>query len=80
MEKDDGWYLQLAFNQAWLDHKRPLVTSGLLGEARVPGLPFEQPDGTRYQLDTDYFGQQHDQPAPGPLAASGVEDQWLKVW
>jgi alpha-N-arabinofuranosidase len=82
MEKEDGWYLQLAFDQTWLDHKRPLVTSGLLGEAKIPGLPFEQPDGTQYQLDTDYLGQKrrHDQPVPGPLTAPGDEKQWRKVW
>jgi len=80
MEKEDGWYLQLAFNSTWLDHKRSLVTSGLLGEARISGLPFEQPDGKRYKLDTDYLGQHHDQLAPGPLAAPRGEDQWHKVW
>ena len=58
------------------------MTSGLLGEAKIPGLPFEQPDGTRYQLGTDYLGQkrQHDHPVPGPLTAPEDEKQWLKVW
>jgi alpha-N-arabinofuranosidase len=82
VKKDSGWYLQLAFDQAWLDHERPLVTSEILGEARIPGLPFEQPDGKQYQLDTDYFGQNRhrDNLAPGPLAATRDENQWLKVW
>jgi len=59
-----------------------LVTSGLLGEARIPGLPFEQPDGTRYQLDIDYLGQERhpDHPAPGPVASPGNENKWHKVW
>jgi len=82
MEKEDGWYLHLVFDPAWLDHKRSLVTSGLLGEAKIPGLPFEQPDGTTYQLDTDYLGQERhpDRPAPGPLIAPDDENHWHKVW
>ena len=82
MEKEDGWYLQLAFDPTWLDHKRTLVTSGLMGEAKIPGLRFEQPDGTTYRLGTDFLGQERhaDHPAPGPLIAAGDKDQWHKVW
>jgi alpha-N-arabinofuranosidase len=82
MEKEDGWYLQLAFAPTWLDHKRSLVTSALMGVAKIPGLPFEQPDGTTYQLSTDFLGQERhpDHPVPGPLTAPGDEKQWLKVW
>jgi alpha-N-arabinofuranosidase len=82
VEKEDGWYLQLAFDPTWLDHKRSLVTSGLLGEAKIPGLRFEQPDGTTYQLGTGYLGQKRhpDHPAPGPVTEPGDEEQWLKVW
>lgn len=76
----DQW--EKVSGDTWLDHKRSLVTSGLLGEAKIPGLPFEQPDGTQYQLDTDYLEQKRhlDNPVSGPLAAPGDEKHWLKVW
>ena len=82
MEKEDGWYLQLDFDPTWLEQKRSIVTSGLLGEAKIPGLRFEQADGTDYQLGIDYLGNKRhlENPVPGPLTAPGDENQWHKVW
>jgi hypothetical protein len=53
-----------------------------MGEAKIPGLRFEQPDGTTYQLGTDYLGQERhpDHPAPGPLIPPVDKNLWLKVW
>jgi hypothetical protein len=34
-----------------------LVTTGLLGRARIPELPFENPDGSALAVDTDYRGK-----------------------
>lgn len=81
-EKEDGWYLQLTFNESWLEHKRPLVTSEMLGKAKIPNLPFEKPDGTPYQLDTDYFGKKRnsDNPAPGPFDEIKDGLMTIKVW
>ena len=82
VEKSDGWYLQLAFNKTWGDHKRPLVTSEILGKAVIPDLPYEQPDGTPYQLVTDYFGTKRNtnNPYPGPFNEQKVGKQLIKVW
>lgn len=33
------------------------VTAEMLGKAKIPDLSYEQPDGTPYRLDTDYFGK-----------------------
>src|SRR5690606_13575083 len=50
--------LGLTFDPAWREaQKRSLVTSALLGRALVPDLPYEQPDGSPYRIDRDYFGQ-----------------------
>ncbi len=82
IEKEDGWYVQLAFNKTWLDLKRSLVTSEMLGIAKNPNLPFEQPDGSPYQLGTDYLGEKRnsDNPAPGPFVIPKTAYQWIKVW
>jgi hypothetical protein len=62
------------------DH--PLVTSDLLGFAKVPNQRFEQPDGSPYRLDTDYFGNRRnaDRPGAGPFSASQTNSTLLKVW
>jgi alpha-N-arabinofuranosidase len=61
---------------------RSVVTTELLGKAKIPDAPFEHPDGTRYRLDTDYFGKKRipENPAPGPFAAQSSKETHLKVW
>jgi hypothetical protein len=47
----------------------PAVTSGSLGRALVPGLPFEAPDGSPLDLGADALGRPRDpdRPTPGPI-------------
>jgi alpha-N-arabinofuranosidase len=80
-KKADGWYLSLAEDPAWKDAvKRPLVTTKLLGLAKVPNLPYENADGTPLAIDTDYFGKKRDasNPFPGPFETP-VNGE-VKVW
>ena len=57
-EKSDGWWLEMAVDDNWTSNqKRDIITTGLLGKAKIPDAAFEQPDGTPYRLDTDYFGK-----------------------
>lgn len=69
IEKKDGIYLEIRMAGEWLQRQRVLVTSGLLGKAATPDLPFVQPDGTLYCLDTDFTGKKRNRknPAPGPF-------------
>jgi hypothetical protein len=81
--KEDGWYLDMNFDGKWAEEqKRKLVTTELLGKAKIPGLPFENPDGTPLKLDTDYFGKQRNpaNPTPGPFETPGTGRLLLKVW
>ncbi|MHC4912559.1 MAG: right-handed parallel beta-helix repeat-containing protein [Planctomycetota bacterium] len=82
MEKSDGWYLQIEFNKKWADHKRSLVTTEMLGKAKIPDLPYEDPDGKPYRLDTDYFGSKRNtkNPYPGPFNKQKQGKQLIKVW
>jgi alpha-N-arabinofuranosidase len=58
------------------------VTTQLLGKATIPGLPYENPDGSPLQLDTDYFGKRRDKsnPLPGPFEKPGTGALTLRVW
>jgi alpha-N-arabinofuranosidase len=52
----------------------------LLGKARIPGLGFENPDGTPLTIDTDYFGKQRGTtPTAGPFEKPGEGSVRLKV-
>jgi len=80
VQEPDGWHMVI--KSEWLDGKRPLVTTELLGKAIIPDALFEHPDGTPYLLDRDYFGKKRDKknPFPGPFENPGDGTISLKVW
>jgi len=82
-EKPNGWYLELAVDPNWTkEQKRQLITTDLLGKARVPSLSYENADGTPLKIDTDYFGKKRNinNPFPGPFEKPGNGTIRLKVW
>jgi hypothetical protein len=81
--KDDGWYLAFAADPGWAAApQRPLVTTELLGKAKVPSLAYDNPDGTPVRIDTDYLGRNRDatRPFPGPFEVTREGRQEIKVW
>jgi len=83
VEQPDGVTLEITLDKAWAQQKnRPLVTTELLGKAKIPDLPFEQADGSPYRIDTDYFGRKRnmENPFPGPFENPGTGTLSLKVW
>ena len=47
VEKPNGFYLEGRFDKAWRKERtRQLVTTKLLGKAKIPDLPYENADGT----------------------------------
>ena len=83
VEKSDGWYLQLALEQAWdTNIMHPLVNTELLGKALTPNTPFENVDGSPIVIDTDYFGQSRNMqnPSPGPFENNYKGMLEFRVW
>ena len=80
--KGDGVYLEMNCDSNWATRRRPLVTTDLLGKAKIPNLPYEQADGSPYRLDTDYLGKKRNaaNPFPGPFEWTKSGKQTLKVW
>lgn len=82
-QKPDGWYLRLAEDDAWrAEAKCKLVTTRLLGRAKVSGCAYENADGSPLRVNADYFGGKRNgkNPFPGPFEISGGETQTFKVW
>jgi alpha-N-arabinofuranosidase len=83
VKRADGLYLELKFDQAWTDtRKRNLVNTVLLGKAAIPGVPFENADGSPLTIDTDYVGKGRSKanPSPGPFENPGTGSIAVKVW
>ncbi len=83
IEKPDGIYLEIVFDKAWAEQNpHPLVTTELLGKAKIPALPYLQPNRKPYQLDTDYLGNKRNSkhPVPGPFAFPTSGKHVFKVW
>jgi alpha-N-arabinofuranosidase len=74
--------LHLKLGQAVEQSNSRLVTTELLGKAAIPGLPYENPDGSPLRVDTDYFGKKRNaaRPTPGPFETPGAGPLVLKVW
>ncbi len=59
------------FDKKWLAQKHKLMTTETLSKAIVPGLPFENVDGSALRINKDYSGKKRDirNPSPGlPLS------------
>jgi alpha-L-arabinofuranosidase len=80
--KGNEVFLQIALDKIWLLQKRKLVTTSTLTKAIVPGLPFENVDGSPMQIDTDYHGNKRNtaNPSPGPFEILKSGKQVIKVW
>jgi hypothetical protein len=74
-------HLHLTLGQAVQKSNTALVTTELLGKAKIPGLPFENPDGSPLKIDTDYFGKRRNEASPtaGPFENPGAGPLTLKV-
>lgn len=82
-QRADGWYLDITLDPSWnVEQVRKLVTTELLGKAKVPGCAFENADGSPLRIDTDYFGRKRNEqnPFPGPFEVVSGGHQILKVW
>ena len=82
VEKEDGFYLSGRLDRACgTEQPRKLVTTELLGKARIPNVPFVNADGSDIKITSDYFGTKRNpaNPFPGPFELSGDHGE-IKVW
>ncbi|NQX39904.1 alpha-N-arabinofuranosidase [Pedobacter steynii] len=83
IREKEKMYLEITLDKNWqTKQKRKLVTSQLLGKVIIPDLPFENPDGSRLRIDTDYSGRKRNilNPYPGPFEILKSGGQRIRVW
>ena len=82
--EDEGQavFVRLAWDPALRNPDTVLVTTALLGTARIPEVAYENPDGSPLKVDCDYFAQRRNaaHPTPGPFETPGQGEVRLKVW
>ena len=82
LQQGDAWYIEMKFDKAWATERmRKLVTTELLGNAAIPNVAYERPDGTPIRVSTDYLGKARNEsnPTPGPLENPGAGEVSVKV-
>ena len=82
VDQGDEVFLQMEIGPEWKKAGATVVTTELLGKARIPQLPFENADGSALIVDTDYFGHKRDpeKPSVGPFENPGQGAVRLKLW
>ena len=67
-------------NEGVTSFKGKKVDAGRLGTAQLSGIPFENPDGSPYSVDKDYFGNSRGASTTvGPIEKF-ASDRRIKVW
>jgi len=68
-ETGDAVYLTMKVNKQILKMKNPLVTTEMLGTAKIPNQTYDLPDGSAVEIDKDFFGKDRNRknPVPGPF-------------
>ena len=82
VEEDESVLLHITLDDSWRALNNPLVTTALLGRAKMPKAVYENPDGTPLKIDTDYFSKKRNQanPSAGPFENPGEGKLTLKIW
>ena len=74
--------LHITLDKAMREVETSPVTTDLLGKAKIPALPYVNPDGSPIKIDRDYFGNLRNasRPIPGPFEPQQEGALVLKVW
>ena len=82
VQDGERFVLQLSRGPGLQPATTKLVTTALLGNAKIPDLPYENADGSTVKIDRDYFGKKRNERSPlaGPFEVPRAGPLTLKVW
>jgi hypothetical protein len=79
--QDNAFFLQLNMGPELKQKHTAIVTTALLGTAKVAGLGYENDDGSSIKINKDFFGKARSRhPTPGPFEHPVYGTLKLKVW
>jgi alpha-N-arabinofuranosidase len=81
VEQGGQFVLKLTLGLELKPASTTLVTTKLLGQARIPRLPYVDADGSSLKISTDYFGKKRSKanPTAGPFEAPRIGALTLQV-
>jgi hypothetical protein len=81
-EVGEGIVLHFTLEPTYYSHKGSIITSEILGRAKIPKAAFDNPDGTPLRIDRDYFGNLRpgETTSAGPFSNLNPGKIVLKVW
>jgi alpha-N-arabinofuranosidase len=81
-ETGEGVVLYFTLETSYYEHKGNIITTGILGKAKIPKAAFDNPDGTPLRIDRDYFGKLRpgETTGAGPFSHLNPGEIVLKVW
>jgi len=82
VQKGDRFALEVNFGRELKRASTERITTAVLGKARIPGLAYENADGSSLKVDRDYFGRKRSasHPTPGPFEIRDYSLQVFAVW
>jgi hypothetical protein len=82
-EEGENEFLNIILDNSTSKLKTQLITTELLGKAKIPRQNFENPDGSSLTIDSDYAGNQRNKsnPTAGPFEKPVTGKQFkVKIW
>lgn len=80
-DQGDEVYLHIQFDPSLDQMNTRLITTEILGRAKIPDMPFENPDGTAIRIKEDYLNMDRKkEPTPGPFENPGKGKLVIRVW
>ncbi len=82
VEEGDSFHLQFTLPTSMPKAATTLVTTELLGNAKIPNVAYENPDGSPLKIDRDYFSKKRSRTYPfaGPFEKPDKGKGTVKVW
>ncbi len=82
VEGGEHGYLHFTFNENYYNHKGNVITTEILGKAKIPKAAFDNPDGTPLKIDRDYFGNVRtgENTVAGPFSKLNTGKIVLELW
>jgi len=82
LDEGEHGYLKFTFHKSYYQHQTDIITTEILGEAKIPKALFEHPDASPLKIDSDFFGTRRTgvKNNAGPFSVLPTGEVVLGVW